>query len=47
MLFVQTCKYIKKEQLGRGWQRVTTESLEENRKGAVAHSLPAQDSATR
>lgn len=44
VLFVQTCKYIKKKQLGRGWQRATSESLGETRKGAAAHSLPAQDS---
>lgn len=46
-LFVQTCKYTKKKQLGRGWQRATTESPGETRKGASAHSLPAQDSGTR
>lgn len=44
VLFVQTFKYIKKKQLGRGWQRATTESLGENRKGAAAHTVPAQHS---
>lgn len=41
---VGTCKYVRKKQLGKGWQRATNpESVEETRKAAAAH-LPVQDS---
>lgn len=39
-----TCKYVRKKQLGKGWQRATNpESVEETRKAAAAH-LPVQGS---